>query len=208
MLIIRNKHHLQQGATYGCLLLLFLLLSCNKNITSVEFIPAKTYEFQSPKYIGADRIFLVENNNETKIIHTQVNINQIIINSLKTNKTDTISIKSNLFWENYYYVNQDSIFLINRHNGIIYLINSKNELINNWEIPLVLDSVQYVIYIARQCDFTIKNNSLYLSIVGFKANDYVYNYYISMIYNLQSRKVTKLFMKYPDNYSVAFVSSF
>ena len=178
-----------------------LLISCNKNITSVQFIPTKTYEFNSPKYIGADRVFLLEDNNDTKLMHAQVNNNQIIINSLKSNRTDTIKIKSNLFWEDYYYINQDSIFLINRHNGIIHLINSKNELIDNWEIPLFIDSVRYFIYIVRQCDIVFKNNSLYLTVVGHKGSDYIYNYYITMIYNLETKKVTKLFMKFPDNYS-------
>lgn len=200
-LLIINKSNILKGATYCCLLTLSLLLSCDRKISSVQFVPDKIYEFYSPKYVGADRVFLLEEKNDTKIIHPQVNFNQIIINSLKSNKTDTIKIKSNLFWENYYYVNQDSIFLINRHNGIIYLINSKNELINNWKIPLLIDSVFYVIYIARQCDIVFKDNSLFLTVIGFRDNDYTYNYPISMIYNLRDKKVTKLFMKFPDNYS-------
>ncbi len=200
-LIIKNKLSIKKGATLCCLLILFLLISCNKNIISVQFIPAKTYEFNSPKYIAADRVFLLEDNNDTKLFHSQVNKHQIIINSLKSNKTDTIKIKSNYFWEDYYYINQDSIFLINRHNGAIYLINSKSELIDSYEIPLLIDSVRYVIYIARQCDIVLKNNSLYLTIVGIKGSDYIYNYYITMIYNLKTKKVTKLFMKFPDNYS-------
>ncbi len=202
LLIFKHKLNINKGATFGCLLLLLLLLSCNKKINSVNFIPAKIYEFNSPKYIGADRIFLIEDEYDTKIVHSQVNLNQIIINSIKNNKTDTIKIKSNLFWENYYYLNNDSIFLINRHNGIIYLINSKNELIDNWQVPLFIDSVRYVIYISRQCDIVFKNNSLFLTIIGFKGGDYIYNYYITMDYNLKSKKVTKLFMRYPDNYSI------
>jgi len=60
----------------------------------------KVYQFQSPKYIGRDRVFLIEDENDTQIIHPQVDNNQIIINSLKNNTSDTISIKSNLFGNN------------------------------------------------------------------------------------------------------------
>ncbi len=200
---ISNKFKIPEGATLSCLFLLLcgMILGGEKKITSVQFMPAKVYQFQSPKYIGRDRVFLIEDENDTKIIHPQVDNNQIIINSLKNNTSDTISIKSNLFWEKYYYINKDSIFLINRHYGTIHLINSSNELIDSWQIPLVIDSVRYVIDITRQCDIVLKDSDLYLKVYGVKGKDYIYNFNIDMIYNLKSKKITKLFMNYPNTYS-------
>jgi hypothetical protein len=192
-----------KGTTIGCLffILCCVNIGCESKISSVEFIPTQIYEFSEPRNIGRDRVFMIENIEDIEMIHPQVDNNLIIINYLKNKKSETIHINSNLLWDNFYYLNKDSIFLINRYNGLIYLVNSKSELIDNWQVPLQIDSVQYTIYIARQCDLYVKNSEMYLKIIGVSGDDYIYNYYISMIYDLKFHKIKRIYMKYPAVYT-------
>ena len=95
----------------------------------------------------------------------------------------------------------DSIFIMNKYKGEIILLNSNLDSVNSWKIPRYINNTKYLCEVNLVSDFYILNRKLFLTALPNVDHDLFFTKQHEIIYNLDERKVEKLYMKFPHIYT-------
>ncbi|MBK8450739.1 MAG: hypothetical protein IPL42_12260 [Saprospiraceae bacterium] len=183
--------------------LVLIFISCQSNIIKKDlFVRDKTYLLKSSDEINPYNSICIQKDSQSYFCYYDVNNHVLKIYKKTTNNVylKDKSIKINDNFNKVIVYNLDSILLINSKLGEIVMINFKNDTIDSFLIPLLLNNVEYKIVVHSYGAVSINSEEIVFTIFPSVSLEKFYNFNYELEYSFQSRKIINHFLTFPLTY--------